>query len=240
MGQKIHPFSYRLGINRIWNARWFPKKNFKDQLQEDEVIRAVIKKKIAQAGVVNIEIERGSNNQYRIYIKAARPGFIIGRGGKGVEELSKAIELKLREMMRKRGVQKPSIVLSMNIEELKRSEVAASYIAQSIAWDLERRLPSRRTMKKYLDLIMQNREAQGAKIRFSGRVDGAEIARREWLSKGKLPLQTLRAHIDYGEGTAFTGYGTVGIKVWIYKGEIFESEADRKRERSGREVESNR
>jgi small subunit ribosomal protein S3 len=107
------------------------------------------------------------------------------------------------------------------VEELKRNEAAAQYIAQSIAWDLEKRLPFRRTMKKYIENAMQSRDIQGIKIRLSGRLDGAEIARREWLSKGKLPLQTLRANIDYGEATAFNAYGTVGIKVWLYKGEIF-------------------
>jgi small subunit ribosomal protein S3 len=156
-----------------------------------------------------------------VFIKAARPGFVIGRGGKGIEELSKLIEGRLKEVLRNRGEKQPKVSLSLNIEELKRSEVAASYVAQSIAWDLERRLPARRTMKKYLEGMMQNREVQGAKIRLSGRVDGNEIARREWLGKGKLPLQTLRANIDYGEGTAFTTYGTVGIKVWIYKGDVF-------------------
>lgn len=224
MGQKIHPFSFRLGINKGWNARWFPKKNFKERLEEDVAIREVILEKIAQAGVVTIEIERGTNNAYRIFIKAARPGFIIGRGGKGVEDLSKAIEIRLREIMRARGILRPTPALSLNIEELKRSEISAAYVAQQIAWDLEKRLPARRTMKKHLELIMQNREVQGAKIKFSGRIDGGEIARREWLAKGKLPLQTLRANIDYGEGTAFTSYGTVGVKIWIYKGEIFEKD----------------
>lgn len=223
MGQKIHPFSFRLGINKDWHARWLPKKYFKGQLEEDVVIRKVIMEKIAQAGVVSIDIERGSNNNYRIFIKAARPGFIIGRGGKGVEDLSKAVEMKLKALLRTRGEVKPIPFLSLNIEELKRSEVAAAYVAQSIAWDLEKRLPARRTLKKYLELALQNREVQGIKIRLSGRIDGGEIARREWLAKGKLPLQTLRANIEYGEGTAFTSYGTVGIKVWLYKGDIFEA-----------------
>lgn len=230
MGQKINPFSFRLGINRDWVSRWFPKGSFKGNLEEDVAIREVIAARIAAAGVVGVEIERGTGNAYRVFIRAARPGFIIGRGGKGVEELSRAIEARLRAILTRRGVARPKISLSLNIEELKRSEVAASYVAQQIAWDLERRLPARRTMKKHLDLVIQNREVQGAKIRLSGRVDGKEIARREWLAKGKLPLQTLRARIDYGEGTAFTSYGTVGVKVWIYRGEVFGSEAGREEE----------
>jgi small subunit ribosomal protein S3 len=223
MGQKINPFSLRLGIIKGWRSRWFAKKNlFKDQLEEDFLIRRIIDKKIAPAGIVRIEIERGPHNVYRIIIKAARPGLIIGRGGKGIEELSKAIESKLKNIFVKRGVQKPTASLSLNVEELKRNEASAQYIAQMIAWDLERRLPARRTIKKHLESALENREVKGVKIKLSGRIDGNEIARREWVAKGKLPLQTLRADIDYGEATAFNAYGTVGVKVWLYKGEVFE------------------
>ena len=223
MGQKINPFSLRLGIIKGWRSRWFAKKNlFKDQLEEDFLIRRIIDKKIAPAGIVRIEIERGPHNVYRIIIKAARPGLILGRGGKGLEELSKAIESKLKNIFVKRGVQKPTASLSLNVEELKRNEASAQYIAQMIAWDLERRLPARRTIKKHLESALENREVKGVKIKLSGRIDGNEIARREWVAKGKLPLQTLRADIDYGEATAFNAYGTVGVKVWLYKGEVFE------------------
>ncbi len=226
MGQKINPYSFRLGITKNWNSRWFPlRKNFKNQLEEDLLIRRVIEEKISPAGIVNVEIERGINNVYRVFIKAAKPGLIIGRGGKGIEDLSRAIEQEMGELLRKRGVAKPSVALSLNVEELKRSEIAARYVAQSMAWDLERRLPSRRAIKKAIESAMQNRDVQGIKIKLSGRVDGAEIARREWLAKGKLPLQTLRANIDYGTATAFTTFGTVGVKVWVYKGDIFEKEA---------------
>ncbi len=224
MGQKINPNSFRLGITKNWNSRWFPKNlNFKDQLEEDVLIRRVIQEKIAPAGIVSVEIERGVNNVYRVFIKAARPGLIIGRGGKGIEDLSKAIEAEMRKLIAKRGVLKPSVSLSLNVEELKRTDIAAQYMAQSIAWDLERRLPSRKTIKKYVETALQNRSVQGVKIKLSGRVDGAEIARRDWLAKGKLPLQTLRANIDYGTATAFTTFGTVGIKVWLYKGQIFDT-----------------
>ncbi len=223
MGQKINPFSYRLGIINNWVSRWMPKGlKFKNQLEEDVLIRRIVNDKIGLAGVVRIEIERGSDNSYKIFIKAAKPGLVIGRGGKGIEELSKTIETQLKKLFLKRN-QKAKFSLSLNVEELKRTEIAAQYVAQSIAWDLEKRLPFRRTIKKYLENIMQNREAQGAKIRLSGRLDGAEIARREWLAKGKLPLQTLRANIDYGQATAFNTYGAIGIKVWIYKGDVFKS-----------------
>ena len=190
---------------------------------------------IHQAGIIKIEIER-TNNTFRIYIKAARPGLIIGRGGQGVEALTKKIESELKKLIRKRNPSaghstqrvsdsmssgQANIAISLNIEELKRSEMASANIAQNIAWDLEKRMPIRRTMKRYLELVMQNRDIQGCKIKLSGRLDGAEISRREWLAKGKLPLSTLRANIDYAEATAFTTYGTVVIKVWMYKGEVF-------------------
>ena len=217
MAQKTHPLSFRLGITKNWPVRWFIKGGYAKYLEEDEAIRKTIATKIGQAGIAAIEIERTQGN-LRVFIKAARPGFIIGRGGKGMEDLNKAIAEAVRKV---RGNKIP-VPLSVNVEELKRSEVAATYVAQEIAWDLERRMPVRRTMKKYIDQVVQNREVKGVKIFLSGRLDGNEIARRERLSRGSLPLQTLRADIDYGTATAKTTYGTIGIKVWVYKGEIFE------------------
>jgi len=217
MGQKTHPLSFRLGITKNWPVRWFIKDGYAKYLEEDEAIRNTIMKKIGLAGIAAIEIERTQGN-LRVFIKAARPGFIIGRGGKGMEELNKAIAEAVRKV---RGNKMP-VPLSVNVEELKRSEVAATYVAQQVAWDLEHRMPFRRTMKKYIEQVVQNREVKGVKIFLSGRLDGNEIARRERLSRGSLPLQTLRADIDYGTATAKTTYGTIGIKVWIYKGEIFE------------------
>ncbi len=218
MGQKINPNSFRIGIVKNWPVRWLMKGSYRKFLEEDEAIRKVIREKVAQAGIAAIEIERTSNN-LKVIIKAARPGLIIGRGGKGIEELTKAIEDKIRKLRRAK-----SVMLSVNIEELKRSETSAVYVAQQIAWDLEKRLPFRRTMRKYLEQVAQNKEVKGVKILLSGRLDGKEIARREWLKKGALPLQTLRADFDYGQATAFTTYGTVGIKAWIYKGEIFKGD----------------
>src|SRR3989338_1654856 len=182
MGNKINPSSYRLGVTKNWPVRWFIKGKFAKFLEEDEAIRKVIREKIAQAGISAIEIERTGGN-LKIFIKAARPGFIIGRGGEGIEDLSKAIESALKKMRKIKGVP-----VSLNVEELKRSEISAVHVAQQIACDLEKRLPFRRTLKKHLESTMQNREVKGAKILFSGRLDGNEIARREWLSKGSLPL----------------------------------------------------
>ncbi len=221
MGQKINPLSYRLGVTKNWPVRWFSK-NYAKFLEEDEAVRRVITDKIGQAGIAAVEIERTGGN-IKIWIKAARPGFIIGRGGKGIEELNKAIEAAVRKL---KGVKKLTGNLSVNVEELKRSEISAQYVAQQIAWDLEKRMPYRRTMKKYLEGVKQNKEVKGAKVLLSGRLDGNEIARREWLAAqgGSLPLHTLRANIDYGHAVAYTTYGTVGVKVWIYKGEIFQKD----------------
>ncbi len=228
MGNKIKPFSLRLGIINNWTSRWLPKNlQFKNQLQEDVAIRKIIHKIIGLAGIVRIEIERSADNSFRVAIKAARPGLVIGRGGKGIEDLTAAIRAELEKLFRKRTAKPAKFGLSVNVEELKRTDVSAQFTAQSIAWDLEKRLPFRRTMKKYIESVMQNREAQGVKIRLSGRLDGNEIARREWLAKGKLPLQTLRANIDYAEATSFNSYGTVGVKVWIYKGEVFDKDTGR-------------
>jgi len=221
MGQKIRPNSFRTGITKGWLTNWFSKKsNFKTLLEEDILIRKIIKEKIGNAGIDKISIEKTGNN-YKIFIKASRPGLIIGRGGKGVEELTKFLENNLKKLRKEKGFLE-QISLSLNIEELKRQEVSANVIAQNIAWDLEKRMPYRRTIKKCLDQMLQNKEVQGAKIMVKGRLNGAEIARDQHLEKGKLPLQTLRANIDYGTATAFTTYGTIGIKIWIYKGEIFE------------------
>jgi small subunit ribosomal protein S3 len=215
MGQKINPNSFRLGITKNWPVRWFLKGGYAKFLEEDEAIREVIEEKINQAGIAGIEIER-TQGHLRIFIKAARPGFIIGRGGKGMEDLQKAVMDALKKLRKV----KTAIPMSLNVEELKRTEISAAYIGQQIAWDLEKRMPFRRTMKKYLEQIMQNRDVKGAKVLLSGRLDGNEIARREWLAKGSIPLQTLRADIDYARTTAYTTYGTIGIKTWIHKGEV--------------------
>ena len=215
MGQKINPISFKLGITRDWPVRWFTNRGYKKFLEEDEAVRKVIKSKISQAGIVSVEIHRTSN-KLRIVIKSARPGLIIGRGGKGIEDLTKSLEKELKKL--RDG--KLGSDLSVTVEELKRSEISAQYTAQQIAWDFEKRLPFRRTIKKYLDLISQNKTVKGAKIQVAGRLDGNEIARREHLKSGSLPLQTLRADIDYGHAVAYTTYGTIGVKVWIHKGEI--------------------
>lgn len=228
MGQKIRPDSFRLGITKGWNARWYAGKSFGAKLQEDVLIRRIINDKIKLAGIVRVEIERNANNAYRIYIKAARPGIIIGRGGTGIDDLTKAISKELAGLLRERGAKNPKVQLSLNIEELKRTEVSAQYVAQTIAWEIEKRMPFRRLMKKTIENTLQNRDVKGIKIKLSGRLDGNEIARNEFLAKGTLPLTTLRADVDYGTATAHCTYGTIGIKVWLYKGMIFAKDANKK------------
>lgn len=213
----------RTGIIKDWTSRWLPKKfKFEGSLREDYAIRTAVQKKINLAGIDSISIERTTNN-IRVFIRAAKPGLIIGRGGKGIEELTQLIEKKIAEVRKDRGVQEKA-VLRVSIEEIKRNEVSAAVTAQNIAWDLEKRFPFRRTIKKYLERIQQNRDVKGAKIKVGGRLDGNEIARTEQVSFGSLPLQTLRADIDYAQATAYTTYGTIGIKVWIYKGEVFQKD----------------
>lgn len=225
MGQKIRPNSLRLGITEDWNAQWFAPKNFKDRLEEDEIIRKIIISKAEGSGIAYIKIER-TGDQCKITLKVARPGIVIGRGGKGIEAITKAIETATKALIQKRG-KGAAQAFNLTVEEVRRPEISAPIVAKHIAEDLEKRIPFRRTMKKYIESVIQNKEAKGVKIKLSGRLDGAEISRREQLSKGKLPLQTLRADIDYGTSTAFASYGTVGIKVWIYKGEVFDGKKNK-------------
>ncbi len=221
MGHKIKPNSLRLGILRGWNSRWIgDREKTKRFLEEDVLIRKIISSKLSAAGIVAINIERTAN-AYRIFIKAARPGLIIGRGGKGIEDLNKEVIKAVVKLRKKNKITEAVPNVSLNVSELPRGEVSAEVVAQNIASDLERRFKFRRTIKKYLDETMATRGVKGIKIKVGGRLDGAEIARTEWLTAGSLPLTTLRADVDYGEATAFTTYGTIGIKVWVYKGEVF-------------------
>lgn len=222
MAHKIKPNSFRLGVLKNWSSRWFgvSRKNRAQYLEEDEIIRRVINEKIASSGISYIDIERTAN-AYRVFIKAARPGLVIGRGGKGIEDITKAIIKEIGKMRKRSGVVESIPSISLNVIELGRGEASSKVTAQNIAFDLEKRFKFRRTVKKHLDEVMMIRGVKGARIRVGGRLDGAEISRSESFSAGSLPLTTLRADIDYGEATARTTYGAIGIKVWIYKGEIF-------------------
>ena len=212
----MHPTSFRTGIIFDWKSRWFNKKKYKEYLAEDVKIRDFIFSKLIKAGLGKVEIERAAN-AVRIIIFTSRPGLIIGRGGAGVEQL----RAELQKIIAK-SQPKEKIELRLEIEEIKQAESFAPIVAQNIAEQLEKRLPYRRVIKQTLERILQGKAVQGAKIMVKGRLDGSEIARKEWLGKGRIPLQTLRANIDFGRATANTTYGTIGVKVWVYKGDIFE------------------
>ena len=206
MGQKVHPVSFRLGINRSWDSKWFANKEYSDFVFEDFNIRKFLKKKLLQAGVSRIEIERAAN-KVRIRIHAARPGIIIGKKGVEIERL----KAELEKMIKKDAI--------LDIQEVRKAEVDAQLVAENVAMQLVRRIAFRRAMKKSVTSALRF-GAQGIKISCSGRLGGAEMARREWYREGRVPLHTLRADIDYGFAEAFTTYGVIGVKVIIFKGEI--------------------
>ncbi len=215
MSHKVHPKSFRLRRAGDWLSRWINKKKLPECLAEDFQIRDFISKKLKDAGVEQVEIERFPG-KVNVIISTSRPGLIIGRGGKGAEELKKALEKTLP--VPKEGKRE----LRIEIREVKNPWASASLSAQWIAQQLEKRVGHRRAMKQGMEKIMANKEVLGARIEISGRLGGSEISRREWLQKGKLPRQSLRAVIDYHLAEAFCTYGVIGVKVWIYKGERFE------------------
>jgi small subunit ribosomal protein S3 len=208
MGQKINPIGFRLAVNRNWSSKWYANsRNFAPMLAEDIKVRSFLKGKLAHASVGRVLIERPAKDA-RITIFSARPGVVIGKKGEEIE----ALKAELRRIM---GVQQ----VHVNIEEIRKPEIDAQLIADSIAQQLEKRIMFRRAMKRAMQNAMRL-GAQGIKIMSSGRLNGIEIARTEWYREGRVPLHTLRADIDYGLGEAKTNYGVIGIKVWVYKGEI--------------------
>ncbi len=206
MGQKVHPHGIRLGIVKTWDAKWYADKEFAQNLHEDIKIRKELKKQLMTSGVSRIETER-SKNRLKLTIHTAKPGMVIGRGGSGIEE----IKAKLKKFTDKR--------LDININEIRQPDLDATLVAENIASQLERRIAFRRAMKQSVGRTMRL-GAKGIKIMCSGRLGGAEIARSESYREGSIPLHTLRADIDYGFAEANTTYGRIGIKVWIFKGEI--------------------
>lgn len=217
MAHKVHPKIFRIRGIADWDSRWLSKKNFPQLLKEDFKIRKFLKEKLFQASIGKIEIERFPG-KINIIIETARPGLIIGRGGEGVEELKRTLEQKIL-VPAKKGVKKQE--LKIEIKEIKDPWLKASLVAQWIAQQLEKRIHHRRVLKRALDKTMAHREVKGARIEIAGRLGGAEIARREWLKRGRLPRQTLRADIDYELCEAHCAYGVIGVKVWIYKGDKF-------------------
>ncbi len=206
MGQKVHPFGFRIGVTRTWQSRWYDDKRYADLLMEDIKLRSELKRRLSHAGLAGIEIERAAN-KLKINLHTSRPGIVIGRRGAEVD--------KLRDEIAKRTGRE----IFINIVEIHKPEIVAQLVAESVALQIERRVAFRRAMKKAIESAMRF-GAKGVRIRCSGRLGGAEIARTEWYLEGQLPLHTLRADIDYGFAEARTTYGAIGIKVWIYRGEM--------------------
>ncbi|WP_353116257.1 30S ribosomal protein S3 [Nitratidesulfovibrio sp.] len=212
MGQKVHPYGFRLGYNKNWQSRWFSKKDYPTFVFEDHNIRKFVKKTLYHAGLSKIEIER-AGGKVRLILSTARPGIVIGRKGVEIE--------KLRGDLRKKFKRE----FSIEVNEIRRPEVEAQLVAENIALQLERRVAFRRAMKRTVSMSRKF-GAEGIKVTCSGRLAGAEIARTEWYRDGRVPLQTLRADIDFGFAEARTTYGVIGVKVWIFKGEILDNEVE--------------
>ncbi len=211
MGQKIHPYGFRLGYNKDWRSRWFSTKDYPKNVFEDDTIRTFVKKKLYHAGISRIEIERAANKA-RLIIYTARPGIVIGRKGVEIEKLKSELGQKFQK----------DFVIEVN--EVRRPETDALLVAENVAMQLERRVAFRRAMKRTMQLATKF-GAQGIKISCAGRLGGADIARTEWFREGRVPLHTLRADIDYGYAVAKTTYGIIGVKVWIFNGEILDEVA---------------
>jgi len=222
MGRKIHPTVHRLGVIKTWPSRWFGEgRIYINNLQEDTQVRRFLTKELREAGVDRVEIER-SAKKIAVNVYTAKPGIIIGRGGTGAEDLKRKIHQKFLKKIRINDI-------NLNITEVDRPNLSSQIVLQQMALDIEKRMPFRRVMKQALGRI-ERAGGMGAKVIVGGRLNGAEIARSEMLSVGKIPLQTLRADIDYSRGVANTTYGVIGIKVWIYKGEVFKKEDNNKGE----------
>jgi small subunit ribosomal protein S3 len=208
MGQKVHPYGFRIGINKPWRSRWFTERDYDKLLVEDVKLKSELKEKLKAAGVSSVEVER-PGNKLRIIIRTARPGIIIGRKGAEIEKLK--VELQKRT---NRDV-------FIDILEVNKPELDAQLVAENIALQLEKRVGFRRAMRKAVDSALRF-GCKGIKVRVSGRLNGNEIARSEWYLQGRLPLHTLRADIDYGFAEARTTYGVIGVKTWIYRGDIYQ------------------
>lgn len=226
MGHKVNPKVFRMGVTRTWPSKWFGSgRNYIANLEQDIKVRKFLIKELREAGVDRVEIERAAS-QIAVNVYTAKPGLIIGRGGTGAEDLKKKLHDKFLKNFRLKEI-------NLNITEVNRPNLSAQIIVQSMAIDIEKRLPFKRVMKQALSKI-ERAGALGAKIMMNGRLNGAEIARSEKLTVGKVPLHTLRADMDYARGAAYTTYGAIGIKAWIYKGEVFDREEASKGEVVGR------
>ena len=214
MGQKVHPVGFRLGVIKTWDSKWFEAKNYAQWLHEDIGIREFVKKSLAHAGVSRVEIERAAN-KVKVNVHTARPGIVIGKRGAGIETIKKDLQKFTKNEV------------FLNIVEVRKAETDAQLVSENIATQLERRIAFRRAMKKAMESAFRF-GAKGIKVRVGGRLNGAEIARSEWYQDGRLPLHTLKADIDYGLAEATTTYGKIGVKVWLYKGEMAKARSRRR------------
>ncbi len=224
MGHKVHPKSFRIKGLEDWNVRGFYGKQMPQYLEEDFLIKDFLRDILKEASVANIEIEH-SANKLNIIIESARPGIIIGRGGQGTETLKNMIVKKLHDKVfatGKAGAGHEKREIKIDIKEMKNPWIVAELVGQWAAQQIEKRIPFRQVLKMGLERVMQNKEVKGVRMEVSGRLNGVEIARKEWLKQGRLPRQTIRADIDYAQVEAHCTYGVIGIKVWIYKGERFD------------------
>ncbi len=217
MSHKVHPKSFRIKGTEDWNIRGFYGKKMPQYLEEDFLTKDFLRNKLAEASVANIEIEH-SANKINIIIETARPGLIIGRGGEGVETLKNEVQKKIQAKIKESSKRE----IKIEIREIKNPWISAALVAQMAAQQIEKRMPFRQVLKKTIERVITNKEVKGIRMEVSGRLNGVEIARREWLSQGRMPRNTIRADIDYAQDEAHCTYGKVGIKVWIYKGEKFE------------------
>ena len=223
MTHRVHPYIFRINQLTTWKSRWFHHEKFAEYLREDTFLREWLQKKLRASHIEVIEMER-SPNILHIIIKTSRPGTLIGRGGEGAEKLKKDIESRLGALARRYGKMLEKRELKISVEEVRSPESHAAIAGQMIVEDLEKRTSFRRVLKQALEKISGAKGVLGVKIALKGRLDGAEMARYEWAKKGRIPLATIRADIDYAEKTAYTSYGTIGVKVWIYKGDVFEKD----------------
>lgn len=223
MTHVVHPYAHRLGIIRDWKSRWFAKTpaDYRKNVMVDAAIRRFLKKRLRGHYVTSVEIER-NQKEVRVIIKTSRPGLVIGRGGEGSQKLTKEIESIIRTVP---GA--PRLSVRLDIEEVRSPESQAPVVAHMIAEGLEKRQPFRRVLKQTVEKVMANRDVGGVRIAIAGRLGGAEMSRSEEIKKGRIPLQTLRADIDFAREMAYLPYGVIGIKVWIYRGEIFDKNAQK-------------
>ena len=220
MTHTVHPYSHRLGTLRDWKSRWFsPKGKYQAALKGDVLMRQYLEKKLKGFFVADIEIER-SEKAIRVILSTSRPGMIIGRQGDGAEALRK----ELKKLLAKHKLLDQKVDLKLDIKEVKSAESNAAIVAQMVVEGLEKRLPFRRVVKSTIEKVMANRDVLGVRVFLAGRLDGATMSRTEDRKKGRIPLQTLRADVDYALSRAIMPYGTIGVKVWIYKGDIFEKD----------------